>query len=292
MQLKYDYPNFPTAVAVLAHKSEHTFEDVIDAVTSMLSVIEHENERPRPTQIGQTGWRMVTGARQSPSRSCSRRSITSSSRNEPKLSGPTSRRVFPPEIVYRRSMRQTQKRREKNERNYDKARRVPLRTAELRSQRSSSRFTPPTAGARKEKLQTWHYHDLQLTTYGDRQGRCRLRTIPPRSGDDIVVIDFGDDRSRFNRPGAAWDLIRKETRMKPGLYHHHATPMAFVVVDQEGSKFLVMSIVTGWHKYATHSAGTKGRYVPSALEIGITLARAAGVPKELTAAAQAEGEAE
>lgn len=80
--------------------------------------------------------------------------------------------------------------------------------------------------------------------------------------------------------------------METGIYHHHATPMAFVVVDQDDNKFLVMSIVTGWRDRRPFRGYERALQPFRPPEIGVVLARAAGVPKELTAAAQAEGEAE
>lgn len=68
--------------------------------------------------------------------------------------------------------------------------------------------------------------------------------------------------------------------MKPGLYHHHATPMAFVVVDQEGSKFLVMSIVTGWRDRRPFRGYERALQPFRPPALGVVLARAAGVPAE------------
>lgn len=141
MKLKHDYPGYKAAVRVLAHKSEHTHEDVIDAVAAVLSVIEHERgQDPAENRL-------------------------------PAL------------------MRQTKKERKMDE----IATKRGVYRCEQRDDIHVVAFYPADGGARKEKLQTWHYHDLQLTTYGDRKNAVQAAYYSSRSGDDIVVIDFGDD---------------------------------------------------------------------------------------------------
>lgn len=53
-------------------------------------------------------------------------------------------------------------------------------------------FYPADGGARKELLQSFHYHELVSTSYGDRQNAVEAQYYSSR-GDDIVVVDFGDD---------------------------------------------------------------------------------------------------
>ena len=53
-------------------------------------------------------------------------------------------------------------------------------------------FYPADRSPRKKMLQSRHYHDLVLTTYGNRKNAVEAQYFNSR-GDDIIVVDFGDD---------------------------------------------------------------------------------------------------